>query len=291
MTENNDTKDFITYPRTFEKYKWYKPIFVFILAVIFYIIFTIIVDDISAAIFGRAVVDSITYGGYEVLNTPLGEILTDISVILYIPALFLACKIVRDRPFSSFVSSRGGWNYRLYFKALIIPFVCTVALFGIETLIFGKDPDATYHFSIGLLAAYIIFVPLQCIAEEYVFRGLFLQTFGSWFKIPVLAIVLQSIVFTLGHGYNSIGLIEIFVCGCIFGFMAWKTNGIEVSSAMHTANNLPIALFTMFGIVSSTSTVEFNDFIISVVYDILLCALIYYAGKKTDWFGELKETP
>ena len=185
MRESNKSQDFLTFPRTFDKYRWYKPILVFILATIFYIIFIVISDAISAALFGRAVVDAITLGGYETMNTPLGEILTDISVILFIPSLYLACKVVRDRPFSSYVSSRGGWNFRLYFKALIIPFIFTIAFFGIEALIAGKDPNASYHFSIGLLITCLIAVPLQCIAEEYVFRGLFLQTFGSWFKIPV----------------------------------------------------------------------------------------------------------
>ena len=91
--------------------------------------------------------------------------------------------------------------------------------FGVDTLIYGVDYDAIYSFSILYLLVSLIQVPLQCIAEEYVFRSFFLQTFGSWFKIPVLAIVLQSIVFTVIHGYDDIGLIEIFVCGCIFGFM------------------------------------------------------------------------
>ena len=291
MRENDNTQDFITYPKTFEKYRWYKPVFVFILLLIFYIIFNILVDYISAAIYGKAVVDAIINGGYEVMDTPLGEILTDIKVIMFIPALFLACKIVGDRPFSSFVSSRGGWNYRLYFKALIIPFIFTMLSFGVDTLINGADPDAIYSFSILYLLVSLIAVPLQCIAEEYVFRGFFLQTFGSWFKIPVLAIVLQSIVFTAIHGYDDIGLIEIFVCGCIFGFMAWKTNGIEVSSAMHTAYNFSICLFSMFGIAASSSTTEINDFILEIILDVFMFVLIYYVGKKTDWYGELKETP
>lgn len=115
-----------------------------------------------------------------------------------------------------------------------------------------------------------------------------MQTFGSWFKIPILAIILQAVIFAAVHGYNSLGIIAVFISGIVFGFFTWKTNGIEVSSAIHTANNLSICLFVMFGLHSTSSTVELNDTIISVVFEIILLIIMYYVGKKTDWFGEIK---
>ena len=56
-----------------------------------------------------------------------------------------------------------------------------------------------------------------------------MQTFGSWFKIPILAIILQAVIFAAVHGYNSLGIIAVFISGIVFGFFTWKTNGIEVS--------------------------------------------------------------
>lgn len=287
MTENNKITDFITYPKTFEKYRWYKPILVFIIGLIIMLIFQLILMVVFGAIYGESAMDIITGGGYEVLNTNLGEIFTDLSVIVMIPALYIATKIVRDRPFSSYASSRGGWNFKLYLKALIIPFIALMVFQGIDVVINGAD--GTYHFSILFLIASLILVPLQCTAEEFVYRGLIMQTFGSWFKIPVLAIVLQAIIFSVSHGYNSLGLVEVFVSGLIFGFLTWKTNGIEVSSAMHTANNFSISLFIMFGLRSATSAPQFNDVVISIVFDIILCAIMYYVIMKTDWFSEIKE--
>ena len=287
MTENNKITEFITFPKTFEKYRWYKPILVFIIGLIIMLIFQLILMVVFGAIYGESAMDIITGGGYEVLNTNLGEIFTDLSVIVMIPALYIATKIVRDRPFSSYASSRGGWNFKLYLKALIIPFIALMVFQGIDVVINGAD--GTYHFSILFLIASLILVPLQCTAEEFVYRGLIMQTFGSWFKIPVLAIVLQAIIFSVSHGYNSLGLVEVFVSGLIFGFLTWKTNGIEVSSAMHTANNFSISLFIMFGLRSATSAPQFNDVVISIVFDIILCAIMYYVIMKTDWFSEIKE--
>ena len=287
MTENNKITEFITFPKTFEKYRWYKPILVFIIGLIIMLIFQLILMVVFGAIYGESAMDIITGGGYEVLNTNLGEIFTDLSVIVMIPALYIATKIVRDRPFSSYASSRGGWNFKLYLKALIIPFIALMVFQGIDVVINGAD--GTYHFSILFLIASLILVPLQCTAEEFVYRGLIMQTFGSWFKIPVLAIVLQAIIFSVSHGYNSLGLVEVFVSGLIFGFLTWKTNGIEVSSAMHTANNFSISLFIMFGLRSATSAPQFNDVVLSIVFDIILCAIMYYVIMKTDWFSEIKE--
>ena len=154
---------------------------------------------------------------------------------------------------------------------------------SIDTAITG--PKGTSHISIAFLAVILISVPLQAIAEEYVFRGFFMQTFGSWFKIPVLAIVLQAIIFMLAHGYNSIGLLETLVSGLGFGFFAWKTNGIEVSSAIHSVNNFSVGLWVMLGLKASTSSPQLWDVASSIVFLLILYSIMYYAGTKTDWFG------
>ena len=208
-------------------------------------------------------------------------------IIILIPSLYIASKVIKDRPFSSYASSRGGWNFKLYFKALIIPLILYIIFMAADTAITG--PKGTYQVSIAFIIVILISVPLQSIAEEYIYRGFLMQTFGSWFKIPVLAIVLQAIIFALSHGYNSIGLFETLVSGLGFGFFAWKTNGIEVSAAIHTANNFSFGLFVMLGLKASTSSPQLYDVAASVVFYIIMYAIIYYVGKKTDWFGEIPE--
>lgn len=286
MTENKKIYEFITFPKTFEKYKWYKPILVFIVGLILSAIFSVTIILACYGIYGESFVTSLINGGYEVLNSEVGLIVTDLGVIIMIPALYLATKIVRDRPFSSYSSSRGGWNTNLFFKALIIPLILFLIFEGIDVAIRG--PKGTYHFSLLFLLISVILVPLQCIAEEYVYRGLIMQTLGSWFNIPILAIIIQAVIFSVSHGYNSFGLIEILVSGIIFGFFAWKTNGIEVSSALHTANNFSISLFVMFGLISSTSSPSLNEVAVAIVFEILLAILMYYIGRKTKWFGEIE---
>ncbi len=283
----NKISDFITFPKTFDNYKWYKPILVFIVGFILSLIFMGIVLLIFWGSFGSNFVTSIGGGGYEVLNTEWGQIITDLGVIVLLPALYVASKIVKDRPFSSYMSSRGGWNFKLYFKALVIPFIVIAGFMGLSVISSGAE--GVSHFSLLFLIITLIMVPIQCITEEFVFRGFLMHTFGSWFKIPVLAIIIQAIIFAAVHGYNSLGIFEVFVSGLIMGVLTWKTNGIEVSSALHTANNLTIALFVMFGLQSTTSTINPTDFIIGIVLDIILFVIVYFVGMKTQWFGEIKE--
>ena len=283
MTEKSD---FITYPTRFEKYKWYKPILVFIIGVIGYLILSLILSLIFEAAYGEHLTNSLLNGGYEVMNSEIGQIFTDLGVIIMLPSLYIAAKIVKDRPFSSYASSRGGWNYKLYFKSLVIPFIIMIIFEGISVAFNGAE--GTSHFSIGFFIACLILVPLQCIAEEYVFRGLIMQTFGSWLNIPVLAVILQSIVFGIMHGYNSLGNISIVISGLLMGILAWKSNGIEVSSAMHTANNLTLALFVMFGLSVTSSTIELTDTVLGIALDVIIFAAMYYAGMKTNWFGEIE---
>ena len=288
MSMNDKISDYITFPTTFENYRWYKPILVFIVTFIIMCILGVAIVAAFYLIVGPDFVKSVFQGGYEAFISPMAIFFSDLLIIIFIPSLYLASKVVNDRPFSSYSSSRGGWNFKLYFKALIIPIILYIIYMGADSAIRG--PAGASHFSIAFLIVLLISVPIQCIAEEYIFRGFFMQTLGSWFKIPLLALILQAIIFALGHGYNSIGVFETLVYGLGYGFFAWKTNGLEVSSALHTANNFTFGLFVMFGLQASTSSPQLWDVASSIVFIVIVYLIMYYVGRKTDWFGEITES-
>ena len=283
-----EISEYITFPKTFEKYRWYKPILVFIIGAIIFLILNLLLIAVFYAICGENLMVQLLHGGYEVMNSEIGEIYSHLGVVIMLPSLYLASKIVKDRPFSSYSSSRGGWNTQLYLKAFIIPFILFLVVGIIESVILGNGGN--YHFTMLFFIILLIVVPLQCITEEYVFRGLLMQTLGSWFNIPLLAIILQAIIFGFTHGYNGIGIIGTIISGLVMGFLAWKANGLEVSSAFHTANNLSFSLLVMFGIQSSTSTIQMADLIISTMGSVIFGILLYYIGKRSNWFGEIPET-
>lgn len=283
MTEKSE---FISFAKTFENYRWYRPILVMIVTLVMFVIFSAILTIVFASVYGWDFILHMTQG-YEVMNTEMGQIFIDLGVIIMLPSLYIAVKIIKDRPFSSYSSSRGGWNHKLYFKALIIPVIIYIIFEAISLSITGVK--GSNHFSVMFFIACLILVPLQSIAEEYIFRGLLMQSLGFWFNIPILALLIQAVIFAAFHGYNSLGIFEVFVSGLVMGFFTWKTNGLEVGAALHTVNNLAVAFTVMFGLEMVSSTAQLNDVIFSIVIQIVLFAVMYYVGEKTNWFGEIEK--
>lgn len=170
MTEKSE---FISFAKTFENYRWYRPILVMIVTLVMFVIFSAILTIVFASVYGWDFILHMTQG-YEVMNTEMGQIFSDLGVIIMLPSLYIAVKIIKDRPFSSYSSSRGGWNHKLYFKALIIPVIIYIIFEAISLSITGVK--GSNHFSVMFFIACLILVPLQSIAEEYIFRGLLMQS-------------------------------------------------------------------------------------------------------------------
>lgn len=278
--------DYITFGRTFEKYKWYKPLIVIILSAILYFVFQVILAVVFDVAYGEQVLNAVMTGGYETLNSSDASVyFSYLSIFAFIPSIYIVSKIVRDRPFSSYSSSRGGWNWKLYFKCLAIPFVLYF-VFSVISLIMQPESGSNSNVSLITMILSLILIPAQCIAEEYVFRGVLMQTFGSWFKIPVLAIIIQAILFAIGHSYNSIGVISVGISGILYGFLAWRTNGLEASSAIHSINNLMSFYIVALGLSSISSSLSVWDFVADIFITVVSVALVYYIGNKKGWFDE-----
>lgn len=286
MSENK-FPEYITFPRTFEKYRWYKPILVFIIATIVYVILQALIFVIFGQAYGFDNIFTLATQGYESLNSEVGSYIGYLSVAIFIPSLYIASLIVRDRPFSSYSSSRGGWNWKLFFKSLSIPLAVYIIYEIITALIYGQKGPNTLTLTFFIIC--MIIVPLQCIGEEYIMRGLVMQTFGSWFKIPVLAIVLQSIVFTSLHPYSILGVIGVFIQGICLGFLTWRSNGLEASSAIHSVNNLISAYFVALGFEVSSSLITPYDFASTMIVSTISTLALYYVGTKKGWFEEKTE--
>lgn len=285
--ENYET-DFTTCPRVFEGYRWYKPIIIAILAVILYLIlffaFTLLIPQLK--IMSLSELEGFMNQESAVMNN-LGGIITSLTVVLMIPALYIPSKLLRERPFSSYLSSVGGWNWKIFFKSSAIAIIVYAIITGIELLFEGGTFNN--QFTILTFILCIVITPFQCFAEEYVCRGFVMQTLGSWFKIPVVAIAVQAIFFTVLHNYNLIGQIDVLITGLVFGFLAWYTKGLEVSSALHTINNIITFLVLGFGFAESTTQISPIDLATSLAVLFISVGLIFFIDRKYNWIGLKKE--
>ena len=93
MSEHN-TPEYITFPRTFENYRWYKPILVFIIGAIVYVILQVAIFAIFGMAYGWNTIFQLMTQGYEALNSEAGSYIGYLSVAIFLPSLYIATKIV-----------------------------------------------------------------------------------------------------------------------------------------------------------------------------------------------------
>ena len=283
--------DYHRFPRAFISYRWFKPLLVLGLGFVFMVAIQLVIALIVLGATGDMQL-LLNTGSYDTMDvsTPAGALITLGSVAALLPALALALLVVQDRPFSSLSSSRGGWNWRVFWKAFGIAAVVNVVFIAIELLLSPDDlADFENTFTVGGFIVLTITCPLQCIAEEYVFRGFALQAFGSWFRFPILAIVLAAVAFAAGHPYNLLGVISIFGTGIIWGVIAWQSKGLELSSAAHIMNNLLAFYLAGFGLATISSEVDVVGTIVPLVKDVVFAVIVILVGRKRGWFVATKD--
>ncbi len=287
-----------TYGRRFASYRWYKPIITGILFFALYLLLfflgmgVVSIVGATAGMNAGEVLDNFISGGYDAMDMadPMQTALNLGSLAVAIPALWLASLIVRDRPFSSYQSSRGGWSRKVFWRCMPIALlVNSLPIIILDVVIDKGYQDFTVRFTAVSFLVLTVLGPLQCIAEEYMFRGFVMQTLGSWVRIPVIAVIIQAIVFAAGHPYNRIGQISILCTGMVFALCAWIGRGIEVSSALHIANNMTIFYLQGLGMSEITSEIRPADLILDLCMGAAYVIAIFVLSRKTQWFDEVRK--
>ena len=280
---NREKHEYPTYGRQFNTYKWFKPI---ILAAVMGILYGLFAIVLLFTLMGDAESHGLSYTdlNFTDMRTTCYVLGT---IVVAIPALFIATKIVRDRPFSSYTSARGGWNLKIFGVGLLVAAVTT---FLPSLYLTAKSAGLKPKNEITAVALLVVLVlgSLQCIAEEYVFRGVLMQTIGSWVKIPVIAVLLQAAIFAFQHKYDVYGLLSVLISGVGFGLVAWITRGIEASCALHIMNNVPTFYFIGAGLASVSGKAN----TITVIYNLctygVFVLVMLVLKKKTHLFDEVK---
>ena len=283
--------DYITFPRQFISYRWYKPLLVLALGFVFMLVFQAVLIAVAAVWNGD--IDFIlnyeaSYDAMDAYTGP-GALFEIGGVAVMLPALALAALIVRDRPYSSYSSSRGGWNWSAFAKCLGIAIVVMGLSTVVDLFLLGNREEVfASRFTAAGVILCVVLIPFQCAAEEYVFRGFVMQSVGSWFKLPVvgpaLGLVVSAFVFAAGHPYNDVGVVLIFFNGVIWGLVAWQTKGLEATSAVHIVNNYLAFFLSGSGIQPSTSEVDIASLFMALAVDAIYAAVVILLGKRFNWF-------
>ena len=280
---------YATYPRRFMGYKWYKPIlFAFIMAAIA-LSFISVLSFIAGVFSQDPNFISNVQKGYDGMDvyTLSGCLIQLGALASFIPAIKITSLIINDRPFSSYSSSRGGWNWKIFF-IMLVPALIIIGIPGV-ILTLRENGNHVVRFTVVGFIMVTILGPLQCVAEEYIFRGLIMQTVGSWFRLPIIGIIVQVIVFAVLHPYNMWGVLSVSVTGLCFGIIAYLTKGLETSSAVHIVNNMIAFYMTGFGLGKIETNVNPTDLIFNAIALPIYIVVIIIIEKKFHLFDEVKK--
>jgi membrane protease YdiL (CAAX protease family) len=114
--------------------------------------------------------------------------------------------------------------------------------------LFGADHAATVE---GFLPTrgveYLLWTLLSLGAgfcEELVFRGYLMRQFSAWTRLPWVALVLQSALFGVSHGYQGVAAcMRIAAFGLVFGLLAIWRRSLRPGMIAHALTDVMGGIF------------------------------------------------
>lgn len=247
------------------RYRWWRMLLTGLLGAAFYAVILLLVLvplGIVAAIvpaWGAELQFLLTTTQYFDLDRPWLLVALVLPLILMIPALFAASRIVEGRGVGLLSSVTGalrlGWLGKTLLLALTVFVVYFAVLLGWSAAT-GETvaPDFSHPGLWVMLALVVLLIPFQAAAEEYVFRGYLMQLVGGWLRHPAFAVLLPVPLFILGHGYDVWGAASVGMFAVVAAWLTWRTGGLEAAISLHIVNNVLIFLLGSIAVVDANAT-------------------------------------
>ncbi|WP_336208118.1 CPBP family intramembrane glutamic endopeptidase [Nonomuraea sp. LPB2021202275-12-8] len=175
-----------------------------------------------------------------------GMILLLLSLAAVTPVVFGTVALVQRRPPGTLSSVAGRLRWPWLLRCTGVAVLSLVlgqcaqfaALAATGETVEGMLGWVGWARFLPALIVIVLLVPFQAAAEEYIFRGWFLQAFGARLRNPWWSILISSALFASLHGYSWAGLVDVFAFGVVMGFLAVRTGGLEAPIALHVVNNM-----------------------------------------------------
>ncbi len=228
---------------------WWRPLLGLLLFAVVYTVAAVAVIAVGAvAVVSRGEVDP----QFEDLTDPWVLLLTNLSLIVAIPVVWLCWVAVHSMPIgsSSSVLARLRWPLlRRYAPLALLALGVGLVVQLLLGLVLDDGAEVTGPTSSFALLVVLVLVttPLQSAAEEYVFRGYLSQAIAAWIGREragaLVAAVLTAALFSLAHLPGDVLLfLDRFAFGLAASAVVWLTGGIEAAIVLHAANNVLVFL-------------------------------------------------
>lgn len=281
-TLDDHTRSYFRMHHESPRHRWWRPLaeltvaslalvvlFGLLLLAAAFLSFVPVIGPLIDAAFESEVVDN---------TDPTEFLLSNLMLILLIPAVLIGVRLARARPVGSVLSVTGHFRWERLLRAALITTPIYLLFFAVS---FAIEPGHAPVFDRGawlFLALVVLSMPFQSAAEEIVFRGLLGQMIGAWLRHPLWAILLPIPLFVVGHDYSTGGLLDIGVFAFCAGVLAWRTGGLEAPIALHVVNNVLVGTFGAFEVF------DLNDTTVSWLESAFGCTLTIVATAAILWF-------
>jgi membrane protease YdiL (CAAX protease family) len=141
-------------------------------------------------------------------------------------------------------SHRPGLRWRWLWFCVVMSATVWSVLFVLATIGAAVDRSSPIDAQVfGFLNVVLLTTPLQAAGEEYLFRGLLLQSLGATRMPAWLCMVVSALLFATAHGQFDPPLFaDRFVLGVALAWVAIRTGGLEAGIAIHAVKNLSVLI-------------------------------------------------
>jgi len=228
-----------------------------------------------------------------VLYLPLGAVsefvAVNASILMLLVGVVVVTAVLHRRSWRTLITPYPQIDWRRMAQGAAVWVVLSLIFSVIEHLLY----PGRYVWSLDLqrwlpfaLAA-LLLTPLQCAAEELVFRGYVLQGLGRIMRRPVVLAIFSSVLFTLPHLYNpevaayglAIMAANYFFMGLFLAGVALRDGRLELAIGAHAGNNLLLALIVRYDDSVFETESLFTAGALDPVYSLLtliVSALLFY---------------
>jgi len=159
---------------------------------------------------------SFTHLGFKHKVTMGQGILVIVLMIFCLPVVAMLSEFTEMLPFSEATMKKFKLAEEEYTKQI--------------SVIGRMDNFLDFLISLFMLAI------LPAVFEETLFRGAAQNLLSRWFKMPVLAIIITSIIFSAVH-FSYLGFLSRLLLGFVLGWMYYRTGNLWLSIIGHVTNN------------------------------------------------------
>jgi membrane protease YdiL (CAAX protease family) len=211
----------------------------------FVLAFVQVLNNLSRS-FGAYVLHQPPVPGDPLASTVSGSVVVQLveTLVAIVPILVLTK--AAGMPLRTVYARKGklrGWF--VVAIAIFVLFYIAAARGGTSGFIPTRGPVPLGNF-LALTPTLLVMVISNGFQEEFLFRGLFLQKYGSFFGESA-TILLSSIVFAIAHlgvTYTASAiiftLISAFPLGLVTAYLMQKTNGVITPAILHAGFDIPI---------------------------------------------------